>query len=455
MDKEKGFYWQRNAEIEALLLEAIRECAARNPDLARFEKKLPGRTSTRLLDWVDHIMMPDSSRWRASLEQLGFLRQPAEGVIFFLHPGVLLPGIVLVEDDRVRPCFGVVLRVESIGDFLQANSLSAPIQGSPYSPFRRAELSVHDSAAMQVVERRKSHIFEPVSLDHGYLRDYLDAVETWQNQPRGRDDEEQDLAAMIEMAGQLAARLGPEEAAHIVCSCERQYWQARNHAGRMQKSRQDTVGLGWANHDHHTFRSSRRHFARLVDLFNRLGFQKRERFYAGREAGWGAQVMENSSAGLVLFLDVDLAPDEVAVDFTGQPLPPLEKLGTVGLWCELHGDSILGAGMHHLAARFVFDRLIEDIAGFNVRYMAPFSNFSYLKQAFSRAEQWQVAPARLERLLAAGTITERQAEAFGQQGAVGSHLENIERREGYKGFNKKNVSAIIRETDPRRQGGGR
>ncbi len=38
-----------------------------------------------------------------------------------------------------------------------------------------------------------------------------------------------------------------------------------------------------------------------------------------------------------------------------------------------------------------------------------------------------------------------------KQGALGSHLENLQRREGYKGFNQKNVSIIIKKTDPRLQ----
>ncbi len=38
---------------------------------------------------------------------------------------------------------------------------------------------------------------------------------------------------------------------------------------------------------------------------------------------------------------------------------------------------------------------------------------------------------------------------FLSRGAAGSHRENIDRREGYKGFNKKNVSVIIRDTDLR------
>jgi hypothetical protein len=56
----------------------------------------------------------------------------------------------------------------------------------------------------------------------------------------------------------------------------------------------------------------------------------------------------------------------------------------------------------------------------------------------------------VEKLVREKIISDEQGEKFLAVGAVGSHLENIQRREGYKGFNKKNVSAIIRETDPRR-----
>ncbi len=248
----------------------------------------------------------------------------------------------------------------------------------------------------------------------------------------------------------MISLLGSGPAAQLVCQGERRYWLSRNFAGRLQLGRQDTLGLGLANYDHHTFRSSRRHFRRLVELFTLLGFTNRERFYAGKEAGWGAQVMENPEAGQTLFLDVDLAPEEVAVDFSLEGLPEREQFGTVGIWCALHGDSIFGAGMHHLAARFDFDRLISDLAGYGVEYMAPFSDFPYLKQAFSVAESWDVDPERLTLLVRNKIISSEQADKFLARGAVGSHLENIHRSEGYKGFNRKNVSAIIRQTDPRR-----
>jgi hypothetical protein len=60
-----------------------------------------------------------------------------------------------------------------------------------------------------------------------------------------------------------------------------------------------------------------------------------------------------------------------------------------------------------------------------------------------------VAPDRLERLVAAGQIDEDQRARFAEHGAIGSHLENIQRGEGFKGFNQQTISDIIRRTDPR------
>ena len=51
----------------------------------------------------------------------------------------------------------------------------------------------------------------------------------------------------------------------------------------------------------------------------------------------------------------------------------------------------------------------------------------------------------------AGKLSKAQAHFFRMQGgAIGSHLENLERNDGYKGFNQKGVSDIIARTDPRK-----
>ncbi|HEX8947538.1 MAG TPA: hypothetical protein VF790_01180 [Dissulfurispiraceae bacterium] len=453
MEKEKGFYWEQHAEAEKMCLDILYDFKRENSVIARFEEKLIRHTSSLLLDCVDHLIVRDSARIREKLAELGFERQPGAAREAFRHQGALLPGIVLAGPSPVTGP-GVAVRVESIADFLQANRFRAEIEGSPKSPYRRALVGTEGGISLLAVERRASSDYEPLYPRDAYVEGYLKAVEMWKNRPRAGEvsgkDETVVFKEIFRIADYLAARLGPNVAAHIVCRCERRYWLSRNLAGRVQQSRQDTLGIGWPNHDHYTFRSSRHNFFRLVNLFSKLGFQNRERFYAGEEAGWGAQIMENYAAGLTLFLDVDLAPGEAGTDFSRQELQERDRLGTVGLWCALHGDSILDAGLHHLAARFDSPRLIEDMTLHGIEFMAPFSNFPYLKQAFSVAERWEVDPARVEALVGRNLITDEQGERFVSRGAVGSHLEDIERREGYKGFNKKNVSSIIRETDPRR-----
>ena len=143
-------------------------------------------------------------------------------------------------------------------------------------------------------------------------------------------------------------------------------------------------------------------------------------------------------------------PEETTIDFSTKRLPPAPALRTVGLWCGLHGDSFLQAGMHHLEARFDFARLRDQLAGAGVGTMKPFSDFEFLRQAFTEGERWSVRPARVAALLAAGLITAAQAEGFVRDGAIGSHLENLQRKGGFKGFNQKSVSVIIGATDPRK-----
>ena len=163
-----------------------------------------------------------------------------------------------------------------------------------------------------------------------------------------------------------------------------------------------------------------------------------------------AQIMEQATLGIVVFADVDLMPDETKVDFSVQRLPEVQKLGTVGLWVGLHGESFLEAGMHHLEARFDYFILREQLEEAGINMMQPFSNFDFLRQAFTEGERWQVNQARAERLLGAKLITEDQFTKFIKEGALGSHLENLQRHGGFKGFNQKSVSVVIAATDPRK-----
>ena len=76
-----------------------------------------------------------------------------------------------------------------------------------------------------------------------------------------------------------------------------------------------------------------------------------------------------------------------------------------------------------------------------------------MKQAFTEGELWPVEAERLDAALVAGAITPDEADHFRRSGAIGSHLEILQRDEGYKGFNQAGINQIIRDTDPRRQHG--
>jgi hypothetical protein len=152
----------------------------------------------------------------------------------------------------------------------------------------------------------------------------------------------------------------------------------------------------------------------------------------------------------VIFADLDLAPEESAYDFAHRPLADLARPNTVGLWVGLHGESILEAGMHHLEAQFDFDALRDELkAEAGIETMNPFSDFPFLRQAFTAGERWAVSKLRADRCLERGWIDQAQHARFLAEGAIGSHLENLQRREGFKGFNQQAVSAIIAATDPR------
>ncbi len=449
MTSQEAFEWQCHPKAEGLLLNILEKSCQANPFIATFQQDLHKHTSTRLFDWLDHLVVGYSEHLEKELEQTGFIADIATpSYRVFHHPGAQLPRVVVKDHDE--PIVAIAVSVESIADFLMVRGISGWIEGAPLSGYRRCCISTENSVSLWVIERRATLTMEPTYPEDGYLERYLEAMEKWQSRPRVMDDEKEAMEMTLMLAQEIIATVGVDLAAWIVLDCERRYWQMRNTAGQLQKNRQDRLGMGWANHDHHTFRSSRKHFMQLVRLFEMLGFHCRERYYAGKDAGWGAQIMENPQCRLVLFLDVDLAAYELEIDFAHHPIEPeLEQLGTIGLWCELHGDSILNAGMHHLEAQFLFEELTHDFAGMGVGMMAPFSSFSYLKQAFTAGEIWHVDPAKVQKLVEKEYINQEQAEKFLHYGAVGSHLENLQRREGYKGFNKKNVSLIIKKTDPR------
>lgn len=407
------------------------------------------RSGVDIHSLVDHWVLPPGAISAAELTALGFDCASEGDVDIWEHPEARHP--------RIRIGFGsstprLALATEDVALFLEKNDLTPfSTEGDRDSAYEVANCPL-PQGELQIVARRGYRGFQPGVLDEGQRRDLADVRQAFENRLRtGAESEVIDDAARIYR--EAVGKVGPGRAVEEFFASERAYYMTRNAAARWQYEQQQSLGIGWANHDHHTFRSSREGFRDLMSLWRLMGFVFRERFYAGAEAGWGAQIVEHPVCRIILFCDVDIAPEELEIDYARVQLEPRGSLGTIGLWCGLHGSSIAQAGMHHLECEFDFPAAQAgfEAAGFGV--MAPFTDMPVLKQAFTLPEMWRVDEDRLQALMQRGAITDIAAEKFRESGANGSHVEILQRWDGFKGFNKTGVSAIIRDTDARRTAG--
>jgi hypothetical protein len=439
-----SYDWQLHPQAEAMVDRLVAEAIGKSPELAQFTGRLARQTATRPQDWLDSVAGPVTLD---ELAALGYRRTGQPDL--WRHPGAQLPAVIVAEH------YELALRTDDITAFATSYArdtgadTAAELAGSPLAGYRRVVVAEQNGVSLAGVERR--------SWSAGSTPQTFSAVRAgaagraWQllaDRPRTLAGAA-GVHAQLTAARGAVALVGPDLAASYFLQQERGYWQRHNTAGALQHARQDRLGLGWGNNDHHTFRSSRAAFASLIGFLTVLGFRPRERFYAGAQAGWGAQVLEHPGCGGVIFADVDLTAAEVDLDFAHTELAETGRYGTVGMWCALHGESLLAAGMHHLEGQFSFDELAASLAELGQPSMRPFSDYPYLRQAFTEADWWPVPAARLAALVTAGQLDPRRAAEIAEAGAAGSHLENLARRAGFKGFNQTNVSATLLATDPR------
>ncbi|BAM03090.1 hypothetical protein [Phycisphaera mikurensis] len=446
-DCPPDFLWTPQPAAQAVVDRLIARFVSRHPFAATLADRLASEAGVRLGDLVESIQLEPvgpHDGLEAELRGVGF-----EGAADRLvHPGGIFPTLRLMPGGTV-----LGFRVESVEAFAETHALRAEPTGREGDRLRTVAAEAGSEPGrhtLLAVERHGWAGFEAPD-DPAPIRD---ATARWREafraRPRGGAADGELFEALEAAVRGALEELPRDLACDLFFEAERDFWTARNRAAGAQLRRQRALGIGWANHDHHTYRSSRGSFARMIAVFESLGLACRESFTPGPDAGWGAQVLEQPVTRIVIFADVDMTPEELLGDFAHEGLTPRQELGTVGLWCGLHGESILGAGMHHLECVFGFDLLREQLlAGDGIGMMDPFSSFDHLKQQFTEGEVWPVQPHRIRALLEGGRITAEQAERFAREGAIGSHLENLERNDGFKGFNQEGVTDIIQRTDAR------
>ncbi len=467
-ENRDDFVWTPQADAAALVRGALADFASDSPAAVKLASRLLNETGTRLVDWLDHLVLPADDALAAELKTAGFEQAASlelatlSDQVAWRHAGGMFPVILLDSSPSKgngsvgeRCSRRLAIRVDSVDDFVAAQRLDslsladAQIEGAAGGRFRTVVFAREGNVELMAVERHGYAGFAPTTDSEDKIvaaAEHHAAFEARKRDFKRPNDGFKKARKLIEEA---IDDLGADWTCDLFFDSERHYWQGKNRAGQIQKARQDALGLGWGNQDHHTYRSSREHFSTLIALLEQFGFVCRERFYAGEEAGWGAQVLEHPVCGIAVFADVDLTPEEVTGDFAHEPLEALAEVGTIGLWCALHGEAILAAGMHHLECQFNFNAAVEQLASEGIDTMPPFTDLEFLKQAFTEGEIWPVAEAKIEAARASGLIDGDQAKQFAASGALGSHLEILERNQGYKGFNQTGISQIIRETDPR------
>ena len=435
----KDQLWERQPAAEEFLSKSIEVFLEGCSDLSKLSAELMDRTAIRLRDLVDHISFSDNEI-EFNLQRAGWA-SVGDGI--FENESGLFPAFIRGTSSELW------IRVEDVSNFLKVRHIDSEISGAEFSRCRKAIIYANEKLKIGVIERNgyRDYIVPPVNSEQ--LRSARFHLQVFRSRRRQFDTVEQGLAHTEQLIDQSVAAIGADWSCDLWLRAEREYWLRNCATGRLQKAKQDAVGIGWANIDHHTYDGSRKHFRHTIRILEKLGYQLREMLYAGELAGWGSQVLWQPAIRSTIFADVDLAPNELTIDFSHEVLPDLTKHRRAGLLSELLGESILEAGLNHVAGLYSQSHFRNQLNQSGIEMMKPFTDWPHLYQELTTGDWAAVDPIRVQGLLAAGHIEIEEAEKLCLQGSIITHFENIERNDGFKGFNRDGIDGVLRKLDPR------
>lgn len=439
MESYKDMQWERQPLAEQVYSRWLADFLARSPAAASFADRLLGRTAIRMRDLCDHLVIADGAAF--GLFENGGWKTPVEEAI--ANPTGLFPPVMSGAKDSL------FMRVESIDRLVETNGLENPVEGERDASFRRVIIAETPDTIFGAVERNGHPGFDVPAESDATRREARLALQAFRSRRREFDTTGSGLERTGELVTSVVGELGAHRSCALWLSAEREFWMRRCRGGRSAFARQDSLGVGWSNIDHHTYDGSREHFRKTIAILETLGYELREMLYAGELAGWGSQVLEQPVIGSTIFADVDLSPEELSIDFAHEELEPLNRHRRAGVLCELLGESILEAGLNHVAGLYdqrLFRALMAEDA---IQMMAPFTSFPHLYQELTEGEKIAISPVVVDRLEAQGHIGADEAESLRLEGCILSHLENIERNDAYKGFNREGIDGVLRKLDPR------
>jgi len=399
-----------------LIQKYVADFVRRNAFLSFFEEELKTKTATFLYQWVDSIEMGATDALRAELAEAGFMRSGQSATTTsYTHPDFPLSSVILKEE--TTPFCSISLRVNSLGDFLMSNTIHTWIDGSPFSPFRRACISKENGIFVYAIERRAPFAQKPGAQDVNAMSRYVQCYEQYQTRARKvYGQEEQDaLRNALFLAEDLVQDIGQDAAASVVLRSEVQYWLRKNYAGQFQNARQEALGLGWQNVTSLTFRTSRVYFADTVRFFEILGFHPIHYSWQGSNVGFGTLTMEYHPNFPRIQIEVDLSQEEGQQNFADRTLEEWGRPGQIGFWCGVNGQSLLGAGVARVTILSNFEEMEQKFAaeGFAV---------GGNENVHTNPEMWHTDPERVQLLFESKLITREKKEELLSNGFEGSTL---------------------------------
>ncbi len=389
------------------LVRLLLQRALAAPEAQRLDRRLRVACSVRLRDMVDHIR----HRPAAIFADLGWRRQEAP---LWRAPHPALPDVV--EDAG----FTVVLRVACIDRFLAAIGSEARIEGASHGPYRYASIFKAGDVGFAVAERHGWIGHEPPILGERKLRRARLHQQIFRTRRRQFQSGPRAIAHTMRLAEAAATDLGGPWAGALFLRAEREYWVARCAPALRQHQRQLAAGVGWCTVSHHAYACSRESFADTRRILETLGHAGAGLVRPHHDANWGGQIMDASATGAAPYtmLCVDLAAHEHTLGEAGAGLSPLTWLGPPGVWCGLHGESLLEAGLCCVSAAYDIEALSD------ARHRAGKGG---PRRTTLHDEHRAVDPRRVAVLERARYISRPQAEIHSTVGAVGAQFEVLQR----------------------------
>lgn len=335
-------------------------------------------------------------------------------------PNALLPDIIDSQHTRIG------LRVEAVEEFLAAIGSNARIEGPTYGPYRTATFIAGNEISFSAVER------------HGWAGNQLSPPgariirkarihqQIFRTRRRQFQNVERALSYTLRLAQAAAADLGPEWAGALFARAEREYWQARSALASGQQQRQREAGVGWCTIANLTYASSREHLPTLVQILETLGYrQQPDLAWVGDAMDWAVLPMNPPPGAPSILVSFDLAPHENVKQVLNGTASPLTWHGRPGIWCALHGESILDAGLQGLSAYYepalAQSLMANDIDHADHLLVMKHPHFDQPVHFEHRA----VSPGRTDALEREGYLSSLQTENYRLLGAGASYFSVI------------------------------